>query len=105
MFGKPGKIWVRTCASKDLGIPRSNHAPALTLECASHNRCTTVACTSVHSLVHKIDKIIGETNRDLLAHTKTVADWYRTWPRARPVGLFGVRPGRLAHDAVAVLGP
>ena len=58
MLGKSGKIRVRTGTNEDLGIPRSNHAPPLTLESASHNRRTTVPCTSIHSLIHEIDELI-----------------------------------------------
>ncbi len=58
MLGEPSKIWVRTCASKDLGIPRSNHTPPLTLESASHNGRTTVSCASVDPLIHEVDKLI-----------------------------------------------
>jgi hypothetical protein len=58
VLGKPGKIRVRTGTSEDLGIPRGNHAPALTLESASHNRRTTVPCASIHSLIHEINELI-----------------------------------------------
>lgn len=75
MLGESVKIRVRTGASEDLGVPRSNHAPTLTLESATHNRGTTVPDACIHSLIHEIDEIIREANRDLLTHTKTVADW------------------------------
>lgn len=75
MLGQPGKILVRTAASKDLGIPRGNHAPAFTLERSRHNCRTTMPCSSIHPLVHEVHEIVREANGDLLAHTKTVADW------------------------------
>lgn len=75
MLGEPVKIRVRTGSSENLGIPRSDHTPALTLKRSGHNRRTTVPCAGIHSLVHEVDEIIREANRDLLAHTKTVANW------------------------------
>jgi hypothetical protein len=34
-----------------------------------------VPCAGIHPLIHEVDKLIRQANRDLLAHTKMVADW------------------------------
>lgn len=81
MLGKPDKLRIRTGVSKDLGISRGNHAPALALESPAHDRRATAPDTGVDDLVDEVNEVVREAHSYLLAHPNMVADCYRSMRR------------------------
>jgi hypothetical protein len=77
MLGKPGKLRIRTGAGQDLGIARGDQAPALALERPRNDRSPAVSGAGIDDLVNEIDKLVWESNSDLLTHTNMVPDWYQ----------------------------
>jgi hypothetical protein len=82
VLGKPCKLGVRTGAGKDAGITFGERAPALALERAGDDYRPAACGAGVDDPVDEVDKLIRETNSDLLAHPKTVAKWETRvhWP-------------------------
>ena len=75
MLSKPRELRIRTAASEDPGITFGQSAPALALERASDDFRSAAGDARLNDLVNEVDKLVRKTNRDLLAHPKTVANW------------------------------
>lgn len=76
MLGQSGKLWIRTGAGQDLGIARSEGAPALALERLGNDRGAATSGAGADDLVNEVDQLVWESHGDLLAHTIMVAKWY-----------------------------
>jgi hypothetical protein len=73
MLGKLDKLLIRSCASKDLCVPRGDHASTLALERPAHD-CRAAACGArVDNLVNEVDEPIWQAYSYLLAHPNMVA--------------------------------
>lgn len=81
MLGKLGKLRIRACASKDLCVPRGDHAPALALKRHAHDCSAAASGARVDDLVNEVNELIWKAYSYLLAHPNMVADCYQypTW--------------------------
>jgi hypothetical protein len=77
VLGQPGELRVPADASKDLGIPRSDHAATLALERTGNDRRATSSDTGIHDLIDEVNEIVRKTYSYLLAHPNTVANRYQ----------------------------
>jgi hypothetical protein len=75
MLGQSGKLRIRTCAGQYLGIASGYRAPTLALECLGDKLRPTACRPRIDELVNKIDKLVWEPNRYLLAHPTMEAEW------------------------------
>lgn len=75
MLGEPCELWVRTGAGKDPGIAFGEGAPPLALERTGDDCRPAASSAGVDDLVNEVDKLVWESNSDLLAHPKMVAEW------------------------------
>lgn len=73
VLGEPCELWVRTGAGKDPGIAFCEATPTLALKRPSHYRGPAALRAGVDDPVDEVDKIIWESDRDLLAHPIMVA--------------------------------
>jgi RecB family endonuclease NucS len=83
MLGKLSKLRIRTCASKDLCVPRGDHAPALVLKRHAHDCRAAASGTRVDDLVNEVNELIWKAHSYLLAHPNMVADCYQYLRRER----------------------
>jgi hypothetical protein len=74
VLGQPGKLRVRTGAGQDLGVARSDRAPALAFERQGDDRRPAASGAGADDLVDEVDQLIWESNGDLLAHPIMVAE-------------------------------
>jgi hypothetical protein len=72
---KPRQLRVGTGAGKDSGIVFGESAPALALERTGDDYRPAAGGAGVDYLVDEVDKVVWQSNRDLLAHPKMVAKW------------------------------
>lgn len=72
MLGKAGQLGILARSSKDLGVASSDRAATLALERTGDDCCAAGLGTCPDHLVHEIDKLFREADRDLLAHTTMV---------------------------------
>jgi hypothetical protein len=77
MLGKPGELRIRAGVGKDLGVSRSDHAPALALERPAHDCRTAASSTGADNLVDEVNELIWKAYSYLLAHPNMVADGYQ----------------------------
>ena len=75
MLSEPCELWVRTGAGKDPGIAFGEGAPALALERTGDDCRPAASSAGVDDLVNEVDKLVWESNSDLLAHPEMVAEW------------------------------
>jgi len=75
MLGEAGKLGILARSSKDLGVACSARAAALALERTGDDCRPAGLGTGADELVHEVDELIRETNRDLLAHPIMVPVW------------------------------
>lgn len=75
MLSEPCELWVRTGAGKDPGIAFGEGASALALERPGYNGGPAALGAGVDDLVDEVDKLVWESNSDLLAHPIMVAKW------------------------------
>jgi hypothetical protein len=75
MFGKARKLGILTRSSKDLGIAYSDRTAALALKRSGHDCCPAGLGPGADEFVDEIDKLIRETNGNLLAHPIMVPNW------------------------------
>lgn len=75
MLGQPGELRIRTGAGQDLGVARGARAPALALERPGDYCRPATSGAGVDDLVNELDKLVWESDSDLLAHPITVAKW------------------------------
>lgn len=73
MLGQSRKLRIRTGAGKDLGIARGDQVPALALERSGNDCRPTASGAGADDLVNEVDKLVWESNGDLLAHPIMVA--------------------------------
>lgn len=76
MLGEPRQLWIRTGAGKDPGIAFSAGAPALALERTGDDHRPAARAARVDDPVDEVDKLLGKSNGNLLAHPKMVAKLY-----------------------------
>jgi hypothetical protein len=75
VLSKPRELRVRTGAGKDPGIAFCEGTPTLALE-RSGDDCRPAALSAgIDDLVDEVDKLVWESNSDLLAHPIMVAKW------------------------------
>jgi hypothetical protein len=74
---QPGKLRVRSGTRKDLGVPFSNGAAALTFKRSRDYRCTTPRLASGDGPIHELNELVWKPDGDLLAHPNMVADCYQ----------------------------
>jgi len=75
MLSKAGKVGILTRSSKNFSVACSDRAPPFTLERTGHDCCPTGLGTGTDDFVYELDKLIRETNGDLLAHPTMVPVW------------------------------
>jgi len=75
MLGKTGKLGIPTRSSKNFSIACSDRTPPLTLKRAGHDRRPTGLGASANEFVDELNQLVGETYRNLLAHTDMVPIW------------------------------
>lgn len=75
MLGKAGKLGILTCSSEDLGIACSDRTAPLALKRTRHDCRAAGLSAGTDECVDEIDKLVGETNGDLLAHPMMVPVW------------------------------
>ena len=75
MLSEACELWVRTGAGKDPGIAFGAGAPTLALERTGDDCRPAPPGAGVDDLVDEVDKLLWESNSDLLAHPKMVAEW------------------------------
>jgi len=84
MPGKVGKLRILTRSSKDLSIARGNRTATLALQRTGHDCGPTRLRSSTDNRVDEINKLIRESNGNLLAHPIMVPDWYQHRSRVDP---------------------
>lgn len=77
MLGQSGKLGVRAGTGKDLGILFSDGAAALALERSCDKGGTAPRIARGDRPIHKLNELVWEADRDLLAHPNMVADCYQ----------------------------
>lgn len=75
MLCEPCELRIRTGAGKDPGIAFRKGTPTLTLERTGDDRRPAARGAGVDDLIDKVDKLVWESNCDLLAHPIMVAKW------------------------------
>ena len=75
MLGQSGELWIWTGAGDDLGIARRHHAPSLPLERLGDYCSPAAPATGADDFVNEVNDVVGEPDRDLLAHPIMVAKW------------------------------
>jgi hypothetical protein len=84
------KLWIWPGVGKDLGVPGCDDAATFALESLRDNRCSAAPGAGARDLVNKVDQLIGESDRNLPAHPKTVPHWYRPRGPGTPGGKLSV---------------
>jgi hypothetical protein len=75
VLGKPCELRVRTGAGKYPGIAFGEGTPTLALERTGDDCRPAAPGAGVDEIVDEVDKIVWESNSDLLAHPIMVAKW------------------------------
>jgi hypothetical protein len=75
VLSEPCQLWVRTGAGKDPGIAFREGTATLALERTGDDCRPAAPGAGVDDLVDEVDKLVWESNSDLLAHPITVAKW------------------------------
>ncbi len=70
MLSQAIHVLVTTGTRQDRGIAGRDGPPSLSFQGSSDNHGTTVGPAISHETVDEIDDVLGEANRDLLAHPK-----------------------------------
>jgi hypothetical protein len=75
VLGESSELWVRTGADKDPGIAFREGTPTFALERTGDDGRPAAPGAGVDDLVDEIDKLLRQSNGNLLAHPKMVAKW------------------------------
>jgi hypothetical protein len=91
VLGETSELGVRTRRREDLSVACRDRTTSLALKRTRDHRCATGLLSAVNDLIDKGDKIVGQPNGDLFAHTKMVPGWDRPRfshdrPRYEPIG-------------------
>jgi hypothetical protein len=77
MLGQAGELGVAARPCKDLRVTGGKDSPPFAFEGTSDNPGATRPATGLDDLVNERDQLVGQPDRDLLAHPEMVPNWYR----------------------------
>ena len=75
MLGQPGKLWIWTRADQDLDVAFGEVSSVFSLERLGNHCRPTAFYPRADNPIDKVDKLVRQSNRNLLAHPTMVASW------------------------------